>query len=168
MANPITVSEFEALYKEYYTLLYRYAYSFINDEEKSKDVVSEVYSKVWQKREELDLTKIKCLLYVMVRNECISLLRKKENSNVFVDYCKVAEEIEDEEYLTVMDDRIAQIRQIIESMPPRTRFILEECFWKEKTYREVAEVLEISVSGVKKNIIKGYAAIREHFNIKRK
>ena len=44
-----------------------------------------------------------------------------------------------------------------------TRHILEECYLHEKKYKEVAAELNISISAVRKHIVKALKAIREEF-----
>ena len=43
-----SISAFENVYKTYYIRMYHYAYGFINDMDASKDVVSDVFSKLWK------------------------------------------------------------------------------------------------------------------------
>ena len=38
---------FECLFRENYTRLFYHAFSFLNDEEEAKDVVNDVFERVW-------------------------------------------------------------------------------------------------------------------------
>ena len=49
----------------------------------------------------------------------------------------------------------------MEKLTPHTRHILEECYIQRKKYQEVAEELNISVSAVRKHIVKALQVIRE-------
>lgn len=168
MQSTIDIGQFEKIYKQHYKALLYFAYGFVGEEEASKDIVSDTFTKMWQKRDSLDLTKIEGLLFTIVRNESIKYLRRKKTNDKYLAYCKVSESEEDESYFRDMEERIAEMQQVIETLPPRTKFILEECCYNNHTYNEVAEILDISPSGVKKNISKAYAILREHFKIKKK
>ena len=49
----------------------------------------------------------------------------------------------------------------METLAPRTRLVLQECYIHKKKYKEVAAEMEISVNAVKKHIVKALKTIRE-------
>ena len=59
------------------------------------------------------------------------------------------------------DERMMHISKAMEKLTPHTRHILEECYIQRKKYQEVAEELNISVSAVRKHIVKALQVIRE-------
>lgn len=63
------------------------------------------------------------------------------------------------------DERIAVIQQVMEEMPPRTKFVIEQCYFENKKYDEVAEILGLSRDGIRKNIMKGLALLRNAFSV---
>lgn len=167
MAYISTISDFECVYKEYYVRLYHYAYDFVNDTDASKDIVSEVFSKLWKNYRHLDKDKLPSFLYVCVRNESMNYLRKRRGMDKYVEYCKAAFSEEDESYWQIMDDRITEIGKVIDAMPSKTRFVIEQCYLEQHTYKEVAEMLDITTDGVKKHVVKAFSLLRNHFNIKK-
>lgn len=165
--NMTSISQFEIVYKEYYVRLYHYAYDFVDDMDVSKDIVSDVFSKLWKNYQHLDVDKLPSFLYVCVRNECMNYLRKQRGMDKYVEYCKAAFSEEDESYWQTMDERIAEIAKVVDAMPSKTRFVLEQCYLEQHTYKEVAEMLDISTNGVKKHIMKAFSMLRTHFHIKK-
>ena len=70
---------FECLFRENYTRLFYHAFSFLNDEEEAKDVVNDVFERVWMNFEKLEFSSsLVPLLYTLVRNRCVSLIRHKK------------------------------------------------------------------------------------------
>lgn len=59
------------------------------------------------------------------------------------------------------DERLQDIMKVIDTLKPKTRLVLQECYINHKTYKDVAEELEISTSGVKKHIVAALKTIRE-------
>ena len=59
------------------------------------------------------------------------------------------------------DERMMHISKAMEKLTPHTKHILEECYIQRKKYQEVAEELNISVSAVRKHIVKALQVIRE-------
>ena len=66
------------------------------------------------------------------------------------------------------DERLAQLSRAMEKLPDKTRFVLQQCYLEEHTYREVAEMLDITTDGVKKHVVKAFSVLREFFNVKKK
>ena len=67
-----------------------------------------------------------------------------------------------------MEQRISEVRAEIDKMPPRTRFVLEQCYLEGHTYKEVGEMMDITSDGVKKHIVKAFSMLRTHFKVKKK
>lgn len=163
----ITTKEFETVFHEYYSRLYYFAYDYVEDMEVSKDIVSEVFTAIWNDRERMLEDKLVGYLFISVRNRAFNYLKKQKNKEEYLEFCIQSAAEEGDEYWKVMDERIEEMTCEIEKMSPRTRYILEECCYHNKKYKEVAEVLEISTDGIKKHIVKAFAKLRDHFNVKK-
>ena len=85
----------------------------------------------------------------------------------YTEYCKASFSEEDDDYWQFMEERMDEIGAVIDTMPSKTRFVLEQCYFEEHTYKEVAEMLDISTNGVKKHIMKAFSMLRSHFQIKK-
>lgn len=166
-SDNITVQDFEKLFREYYSRLYYFAYDFVEDIEVSKDIVSEVFTQVWNNKENIEQEKVVGYLFVSVRNQCLNYLRRNHAAEDYQDFCEQVAADEDADDLQLVDERINEMTAEIDKMPPRTKYILEECYYHHKKYKEVAEVLEISTDGVKKHIVKAFSILRDHFNVKK-
>ena len=160
--------EFEALFKEHYTPLYHYAYRFLNDMETSKDVVSSAFEYLWQNYEEIRKGSPVSALYRTVRTKSIDCWRHAQvEANYAEAYSQMAPETEEEDEED-KEERLERVRKAVEQLPPQTRHILEECYFNQRKYAEVAEMLNISTNAVKKHIMKALRLLREEFNIKKR
>ena len=56
-----------------------------------------------------------------------------------------------------------RIHKAISTLTAHTRLILEECYVRRKKYQEVADELNISVSAVRKHIVKALSVLRKEF-----
>lgn len=71
---------FEGLYHRYFDKLVRFAYGFMNDRQKSEDVVQEVFIRIIEKPELFDVTrKFSSWVYTVTGNECKQQLIKEQN-----------------------------------------------------------------------------------------
>lgn len=159
-------STFEALFRSNYEKLFRYAMYIIGDEELARDAVSDAFAKVW---ETFDFEKEKgteSFLFITLRNRCFDILRHITVQNDYA--ARVSYLLDDIEEIDIdnCDERLHKVMSLIHQLPERTRFVLEQCYIHEKTYKEVAQMLDITPSGVKQHIVKGLAYIRKNFNKK--
>lgn len=163
----ITKPDFEKLFREYYSRLYYFAYDFTEDIEVSKDIVSDVFTAVWNNKENIEADKVVGYLFVSVRNQSLNYVKRNRLATDYIDFCQMIADEEGDEGLVLIDERITEMIKEIEKMPARTRYILEECYFRHKKYKEVADVLEISTDGIKKHIVKAFSILRAHFKVKK-
>lgn len=167
MPGIASISQFEVVYKQYYIRLCRYAWSFVDDMDAAKDVVSEVFLKFWNERESINLDTVGQYLYKAVRNQSLNWLRKEQGMQKYFEYCKAAETFEADMYLKNMDSRLDEMLRVIGTMPAKTQHVLRQCYVNGLSYKEVATELGITTDGVKKHITKAFALLRSHFNVKK-
>ncbi|WP_195531902.1 RNA polymerase sigma-70 factor [Bacteroides finegoldii] len=161
----ITIEEFDKIYSKYYSQLFYYAYGFVEDSETCRDIVSDVFGQAWENIECLERATIGSYLYSCVRNKCIDYLRHDQAARQYVEYLQ--DVVEDDEGMTPeeYEERLRIVKQIISELPPRTRFVLEQCYFNNKKYQEVAEILDVTSSAVKKHIMKALSILRERLSV---
>lgn len=158
---------FERMYKENYARLYYYAFRFLTDEEACKDVVNDVFEKVWQQFDELKAETSSAFLYTQVRNRCIDRLRHQQVEEQYAELYRALSEDVSEIRADEREERLARIEKTIANLTDPTKTILKQCYYENKKYQEVADEFGISVSGVKKHIVKALKLLREEFGIKK-
>ena len=161
------IADFERVYREYYLRLYHIAYDYLLDNELSRDVVGDVFTMAWQKREALEADKAPGYLFISVRNLCCNYLRQRNLHNRYAEFVTHCYEEVGVEGPSIVEERIAAMLNVVEKLPPTTRFVLEQCYFHQHTYREVADMLGISSDGVKKHIVKAFACLRKYFHVKK-
>lgn len=156
--------DFEIIYKTYYSRLYYYTFQFITDEENSKDIVNDVFEKIWIQRHELKLETLSSYLYTLIRNRCLDYLRHKKVEQQYADlYDLISQkEFDDSE---LYEYRMSRIEKIIEKLGEPTKGIFIQCYFHLQKYAEVAQEYHISSSGIKKHVMKVLRLIRREFDI---
>lgn len=155
--------EFGELFRTTYPRLYRLAYSLLNDQEDSRDVVNDVFAYLLDKHKPtVDINE--GYLLTMVRNRAIDLLRRRRvedevRADIISDYKPyVMSE-------STSSERLKEIQQFIETeLTPQTRKVLQLCYDEKKTYQTAASELGVSVQAVNKHISGALRKLREHFN----
>ena len=149
---------FKILYYRYFQKLIRYAYYRLHSVETARDLVQELFFRVWTGRERLNPQKsIKAYLYKSLNNLIINHLKlssSKTSSLTEIDERKI--KIEE-----IQDNRI-DIQNIIKKLPEKlkTVFILSRV--EGYKYSEIAEICNISVKAVEKRMTKVFVLLREN------
>jgi RNA polymerase sigma-70 factor (ECF subfamily) len=148
-------------YKLLYTALYPYLYPFaralVKIKEPAEEVLSDVFIKVWEKRRELEkIENLKLYLYVATRHIALNYLDKqKRKATKPLDYFEHAELISvnlDPEQLLITADMMALLRKAIDQLPPKCKVIFKLVKEDGLKYKEVAEILGISVKTVENQL----------------
>ncbi len=158
--------EFEQLFRENYSRLCYHAYSFLNDEEAAKDVVNDVFEKVWVNFGRIEhSTSLLPLLYTWVRNSCVSQLRHRQANERFIHWALQKEEGEmPDEGNMEYEFLLERLRVSIEKLPDQTKIVFRKCFLEGEKYRKVAEELGISVNTIKTLINRALRSLRKEYS----
>lgn len=161
-SDKIYRQQFENLFKENYQHLFYCALDIVNDEETAKDIVSEVFTDLWESYPDNLKKNMKSYLRTVVKNKAIDTLRHlsvtRQYEKVFL---QEEEEWEDDD--DGYEGKIDRIYTILESLSPKARYIFEQCYFQRRTYKDVAEELHLSVAAIQKHIVQTFARLRKDF-----
>ncbi len=139
---------YHALYNLYYDNLHFFCFSFVKSKEVAEEVVSDVFIKLWQIRNQLqDINNLKVYLYSIAKNFCLNYItRHFKNPVTSLDDLDIEPVVtmNNPEELCISSDLVNRIRQVIGQLPPQCRLIFQLVKEDGMRYKEVAEVLNIS------------------------
>ncbi|MBD0824234.1 MULTISPECIES: RNA polymerase sigma factor [Aestuariibaculum] len=154
--------EFKAIFERLFPSMYILASRILKSEEKGKDIAQEAFVKLWQKDTE-DFTSEKALqayLYVLVKNACISQLRKeKKISNTSLDEgLTIAQKSFLNEILR--EETYKLLHNAIKELSPQAERVVMLTL---EGYRnqDIATELEITINSVKTVKKRAYNRLRE-------
>ena len=156
----MTVLEYEQLFKQNFERLYYHSLDIVHDEDVARDVVSDVFVNVWKLRETIAMDTVLSYLYASVRNRSLDQLRHRSRYVPLLD--EVIHELENysdtdwEKY----EARIEALKAELNRQPERVRRVLYLRFYEQKSNQEVADLLGITVDGVKKTVQRSFAQMR--------
>jgi RNA polymerase sigma-70 factor (family 1) len=147
-------------YKELYTSLYGSLFSFtksiVASREMAEEIVSDVFINLWQRRKDLEkIENLKVYLYVAARNTSFNYLDKQKRTptNRLDDLDSELISIYfDPEQLLVTADMLALIQKAVDLLPPKCKLIFKLIKDDGLRYREVAEILGLSVKTIENQI----------------
>jgi len=146
--------------------LYRLALRITLNSAEAEDVVQDTLIKVWDKRDSWqEINSVEAFSLTICRNLALDRLKKKSNDNLSIEeestepVSATSNPLEQ----TLQNDRIDQVRRLINELPEKQRSCIQLREFEGKSYKEVAEVLGISEEQVKVNIFRARQTIKQRF-----
>lgn len=161
----IEVKDFQELFYSLYPSLCQQARRYIINQEICEDIVQECFIKYWENTEHnQQINNPSSYLNTAVKNSCISYLRKE----------KIEEDIENPKLQNTLSDNATEddepkqdfdeatlINQAFNLLPDKCRQIFELSKIQNKSYKEIAEILNISIKTVENQMGKALKIMRQ-------
>ena len=157
------------LVETYYKKLLVYAYSLTNDYAVSQDIVQNVFLRIWELRQSLNIKKsLKGFLYRSVYNEFVDGLRKDQSTSVLnqVYWDALHTVATDDGNNKLVENKIAVIKKEVERLPKKCKQVFLLSKQEGLTNLEIAEHLNISIKSVEGHISNAYTIIRKNTKAK--
>lgn len=154
---------FKILYYRYYEPLYRYIFYRLHSKELTKDLLQDVFTRLWVNRKKFDPSKsLKAYIYSITSNLVIDYYRKRSSRikyknesfrlKIFSGDDLTEEKISIQNAISKLKDKVKDV------------FILNR--YEGFTYKEIADILDISVKTVEKRMSKALQFLRDYFKDK--
>jgi RNA polymerase sigma-70 factor (family 1) len=157
---------FEKIYQLYSPRLFAKLVRLVKSESQAKEILQDVFLKLWEHRVFIDPEKsFRSYLFKIAENKIYDFFRKAardKNIELKLIAFSIADRNVKDEY-SGDDEHLAMLKQAIELLPPQRRLVIRLCKLDAKSYKEVSELLGISVSTISDHIVKGTKSIRDHF-----
>ncbi|WP_163718508.1 RNA polymerase sigma factor [Mangrovibacterium lignilyticum] len=157
---------FDEIYSLFNYKLQKFIFSLVKNTTDTEDLVHEVFVKVWENREKLKAhSAFNSYLFTIGYNTTISFLRRRVHDTRYVEYVKsVQVETDDVDLVEQLDteEMKEMLNNLIEKMPKRQREVFKMKHFKNSSYKEIAEALNISVNTVENHIVKAHRFLKEH------
>ena len=172
----IALNDDKAAYKELFILLHsrlkQFSYSILKSHEESEELVSDLFIRIWEKRDQMPAIESPILyFYTSARNMAftrISRLKKQQTLPVEEWLVQMNSIYFDPEHLMMTEEMMRQIKLAVNDLPPRCRMIFKLVKEDGLKYREVAELLHLSVKTIEAQMAIALRRIGKclHFEIK--
>lgn len=143
------------IYNRYSGILYIHAYRRLKDREEARDLIHELFTVLWVKREQLILkTALSAYLFKAVRNRVIDLVAHKKHEAVYTSSLDDNWESDsiDTDHAVRMRDLNKVIDKEIDALPEKMRLVFNLSRKGCLSHKEISDKLEISELTVRKQI----------------
>lgn len=152
------------LFNEYYQPLCRFVYVYIPENEVVEELTANVFIYLWENREKLAIhTSLRSYLYRSARNQAISYLRKKKSVMLPLDEELDLSEKKDQtpEAIYIESELNTEFSRAFRKLPARAKLAFKLHRIDGLKYAEVADIMNISIAAVEKNISSALKLLRQ-------
>lgn len=159
------LASFNEIYYQYSPKIYVRLIKLVKDQIVAEEILQDVFTKVWVNRAKIDPTKgFVSFLNHISDNLAIDFFRKVQRDKslqleLWVSAIELYYHTEEHIYLKDTQDMLAKA---IDSLSPKRKEILILNKFQEKSYKEIAEELGISVSTVSNQLVSAMKDIKEY------
>jgi RNA polymerase sigma-70 factor (ECF subfamily) len=158
---------FGRLVDAYQGPVYNLAYRMLGNAPEAEDATQEAFIRAYRYLESYDSRRpFSTWLFSIASHYCIDQLRRRR-----IDWLPLKEEIAEPvrlasaspnpESVVTERDRERWIQELLSTLSPRDRAAITLHYWYDCPYKEIAEVLDLSVSAVKSRLYRARRALAE-------
>ena len=160
----IDAQAIDRLFHEHYEGLSRYAYSILKDQSAAEDLVQQLFITLWEKREDLEISSDpRSYLYRSTYNRCLNEVKRIKRRGVHTDATEEygLESGADTSQRVLGKELEDRIESAIQTLPEKCGEVFRMSRFKELSYKEIAEKLDISTKTVENHMGKALRLMRE-------
>ena len=157
----------EALYDMYCGSLFGIIKRILKDEEVSEDVLQETFVKIWQCFKLYDSSKGRLFTWManLARNLALDKLKSKSYRNSMLNdkLCDLEPTV-DHQFQIKSNPEIIGVREMVMSLKPEHKVIVDLVYYRGFTHSEAAEELNIPIGTLKTRMRMAVNHLRKFFN----
>jgi RNA polymerase sigma-70 factor (ECF subfamily) len=152
---------FESIFKKYAKDLRRFMFFKTQDVDKAEDIMQDAFVKLWDNCKNVTVDKAKSFLFTVANN---MFLNQVSHEKVKRNYAKSVTETASEEspeFVYIEKEFLEKINSAIASLPEKQREVFVMSKIEKKKYKEIAEILDLSIKAVEKRMHQALVVMRE-------
>ena len=156
---------FSSLYSHYYHSLYRFVFFILKSHEDSEEIIQDIFLKIWIKRETLTgIRSFEDYIFRMAKNRIFDRFKQSRTHLKLTRHISLHTEKDTESTFNdlLLRQYHAIAQEAIDQLSPRRKEIFLMSAQDGLTSREIAGLLGISISAVKKQLHEANHFIKDH------
>ncbi len=152
------------LMERYRDAIYYMLLKMVNNASDAEDLTIEAFGKAFKNIQQYAPNyAFSTWLFKIATNNCIDFIRKKKANHISLDHNDEEHErashdiqasVPDPEESMINEQKIRMMRQVVSKLKPRYRKLIELRYFKEFSYEEIADELELPIGTVKAQLFR--------------
>lgn len=155
---------FDELFRSYYAPLCFFCEQIIHDEDSAKDIVEDLFVKLWQKKVEFEnLQHAQSYFYRSARNACLNFIKHGKVVEVTHQALMDTSELADEGHMQNMikAEVWGELYRAIENLPSQCSKVITLSFLDGLSTEEIADEMNISIQTVRNTKVRALNTLRQ-------
>ena len=152
---------FNLLYEKHWEKAYTDAYKRLKDSDQAKDIVQEVFTHIWLKKESLHINNLPAYLNVAIRNKVFKLVEKQKVIQPFFDILEnmPANYLQADDNL-LWKEFLISYEALLNALPPKRQIIFRLHFQNDLPTKDIATQLGITRKTVQNQLGKAIEKLK--------
>ncbi|AWW32129.1 hypothetical protein DN752_19400 [Echinicola strongylocentroti] len=158
-------SDFKTIYDHYWMRMYKVSLSILKDKSLAEDVVQDIFTMLWNKRDG-DAQSIYQIGHYLMRSTKLKVFQYLRNSKTRNEHLKRMDKlllVNTVEETVAFNETSLILEQCIGRLPAKCRRVFTLSRIENKSNQEIAEIMEISNKTVEGHITTALKALRNEF-----
>ncbi|HEX5655507.1 MAG TPA: RNA polymerase sigma-70 factor [Chitinophagaceae bacterium] len=154
---------FSGIFRQHEHKLYTLALRLTKSDQSAKDIIQEVFLKLWEQRESIhNISNMEAWLYRITENKVIDFLRKAAADNRLKQriWSQLGQILNEAEQHVAAKEYNQVIKEAIGQLPPQRKLIYQLHKEEGMNYQQIADELQISRHTVKNQLFSAVQSIR--------
>lgn len=149
-------NQYNIIVNEHSNNLFGYAFRFLRDREDAKDIVQDVFEKLWNNRKKVDAEKAKSWMFTTAHNAMINFRNKKNRTHLTEDIHFFDTGVTNQEF-----ESQQVVERAVSILPPIQKSVILLRDLEGYSYKEIGEILDLSDAQVKVYLFRGRKKIKK-------
>lgn len=160
----LTAADFQELVMPHKDKLFRFAYSFLHDQDEAKDVVQDVLLKTWEElQSDKNIKNVEAWCMTLTKNKSLDKMKRKGYNPLKIEeQHQLRVETDTPQESAEQKDLVSKIRELIKNLPDNQRNVLWLKDMEGYAYKEICEILGLDMNVVKVSLHRARAYVRKH------
>lgn len=160
-----STASFKLLYEKYWEFTYSEAYKRLKDSSQAKDIVQEIFSSIWRRKETLHIGNLTAYLRIAVRNRVFKALAKQKLTHSYFDLWPITPAASQQADAHLLWQEFLQSYEaLLKTLPPRKQLIFRLRFQEDLSTTDIARRLKLSRKTVQNQIGRAIELLRVHLS----
>ena len=138
---------FDQLYDQYHTDVFRFSYWLSGNREDAKDICSETFIRLWTAKTDIKVDTVKAYLFAIARNIYLQGLRKHRTQVELDD--EIADERPNSDVIAQDQSELSLVIKGLQALPELERTVLIMKAYEGLSYKDMSGLLHLSVPALK-------------------
>lgn len=156
---------FRSLFDHYEEKLSLFAKAIVKNKDAATEVIDEIFVRIWKQRSQIvSIKNLNVYLYTATKNASLNYISRRANQQVTEPFDFINIELQDDQspdQQMVTAEIYKKIKAAVDELPPRCKMIFKLVREDGLKYKEVAEILNVSVNTVDAQMVIAVKRISE-------